>query len=343
MHASDKSALLPSEAVRYADPATEFPVLRLTNPEHVSVLPSYLGKAVSRRGNFLLYSNDRTGTMQPYRMDVKTGQSRQLAEAVLLDPTSLTFLSDERSCLFLADGAVSQVNLSTFRRKEVYRIPEGFQGSGLCVNDDGLFAVVIEKKGSRSRLRLLNLVKGAAATVLESDEEIAGAVPRPRRAGMLYRKAGQELHVVNFDGAQNQRLRLGAGRLGPALWSQDGRTLLYLSYPENSAQSNSIREYTPDSNEDRLVAPTSQFVHFGRNSDASVFVGASGSKASPYLLLLVRSVKRELALCEHKASDPRLTAPIFSPNSQRVIFQTDRHGKLAIYSMSVDRLVEETE
>jgi oligogalacturonide lyase len=33
----------------------------------------------------------------------------------------------------------------------------------------------------------------------------------------------------------------------------------------------------------------------------------------------------------------------FSPNSQRVIFQSDRDGKMAIYSIAVDRLVEETE
>jgi oligogalacturonide lyase len=60
-------------------------------------------------------------------------------------------------------------------------------------------------------------------------------------------------------------------------------------------------------------------------------------------LLLVRAAKRELTLCEHRASDPHLVSPIFSPNSQRVFFQSDKDGKLAIYSMVVDKLVEETE
>jgi oligogalacturonide lyase len=72
-------------------------------------------------------------------------------------------------------------------------------------------------------------------------------------------------------------------------------------------------------------------------------VGASGSKASPYMLLLVRSVKRELTLCQHRASDPRQVTAFFSPNSQRVVFQSDRDGKMALYSIAVDRLVEETE
>jgi oligogalacturonide lyase len=38
-----------------------------------------------------------------------------------------------------------------------------------------------------------------------------------------------------------------------------------------------------------------------------------------------------------------MVAPIFSPSSQRIFFESDRHGKPAIYTMSVERLVEETE
>ena len=95
--------------------------------------------------------------------------------------------------------------------------------------------------------------------------------------------------------------------------------------------------------QDKLVAPTSQFVSFGRNADGSVFVGASGSLASPYVLVLVRSVRRELTLCEHKSSDPALVAPIFSPTSQRIYFQSDRHGKAAIYSVVLDKFLEKTE
>ena len=85
--------------------------------------------------------------------------------------------------------------------------------------------------------------------------------------------------------------------LATALWSADGRTIDYLNIPADRKQLNNIREFTPDTNEDQFVSSTSQFVSFNRNGDTSVFVGASGSKASPYMLLLVRSVKRELALC----------------------------------------------
>jgi oligogalacturonide lyase len=60
-------------------------------------------------------------------------------------------------------------------------------------------------------------------------------------------------------------------------------------------------------------------------------------------LLLLRVTRRELALCEHRASDPSDVRPIFAPSSQRIFFQSDRSGKSALYTMAVDRLVEKTE
>ncbi len=225
---------------------------------------------------------------------------------------------------------------------------EGFNfGTGFSLSEDGLVAALIEEKPGLSRLRLITMRTGAAATLVESNDPLSDPQPRPKRAGLLYRKRndvnGDELFVVNYDGAQNRKLRLAPGGLGTVLWSGDGKTVVYLNLPGDRKQLNNIREFTPDTNEDQFVSATSQFATINRNADTSVFVGASGSKASPYMLLLVRSVKRELTLCGHRASDPRQVTAFFSPNSQRVIFQSDRDGKMAIYSIAVDRLVEETE
>jgi oligogalacturonide lyase len=61
------------------------------------------------------------------------------------------------------------------------------------------------------------------------------------------------------------------------------------------------------------------------------------------VLILLRITRRELTLCEHKASQPELTSPIFSPDSQKIYFQSDREGKPAIYCVHVEKLVEKTE
>jgi len=159
---------------------------------------------------------------------------------------------------------------------------------------------------------------------------------------VLYRRAGG-VWLANSDGKQNYRLKLGDGVAAAAAWSPEGRSVLYLNIPSDPHKLRNIREFTPDTNEDKAVSDTTQYACFERNADASVFVGASGSKASPYVLLLVRAVHREFTLCEHRASDPAMVAPIFSPNSQNVFFTSDQHGKPAVYRIAVDRLVEETD
>jgi oligogalacturonide lyase len=333
---------VPSEAKRYPDPATEFEVVRLTDPAHTSSLPAYYNRAISHRNSFLVYTSDRVGAPQAYRMDLKTFESRQITDAKALLPGSLVLASDEKAFHF-ADGAtVYTGSLSNLRHKSVYEAPAGFEIRRLSASDDTTHLFVVESSANVWRLRAVRLLGNGPAGAVESPEPITDPMPRPKRAGILYRRGG-ELWLTNYDGAQNHRLRVAPGGIGPALWSSDGRTVLYLNFPESGKALNNIREFDPDTNEDRQVANTSQYVHFGRNADSTVFVGASGSKASPYVLLLVRAVKRELALCEHRASDPTQVAPIFAPNSQRVFFHSDRHGKMAIYSIRVERLVEATE
>jgi len=338
-----KGRTFPAFIFRYADPSTEFPILRLTDPAHASVLPASYNRAISKR-NFLIYSSDITGRFEAFRMDLKNGQSRQLTDAENLDPASLALTPDDRGFCYLDGDRVMEASISNLRAREVYRMPPGFAGDTLSIAEDGLYAALSEKsaeKSSNYRLEIVNLLKGDVVKLAESGEEIRDPIPRPRRASILYRRAGG-VWLVNYDAQQDYRLRLADGETGPARWSPDGRAVLYLNYPADPTRLHNLREFTPDTNEDKMIAATTQFVSFSVNADASVFVGASGSKASPHVLLLVRSVKRELTLAEHRASDPRTVSPVFSPNSQRVFFGSDQHGKPAIYTLSVEKLVEET-
>ena len=38
-----------------------------------------------------------------------------------------------------------------------------------------------------------------------------------------------------------------------------------------------------------------------------------------------------------------ICSPLFAPDAQRIYFQSDRHGKSAIYALHVERLVERIE
>ena len=338
---SGKGRSVPSSSVRFADPSTEFPVIRLTDPQFSSFLPRHYNNAISRK-NFLIYSSDMSGRMEAYRMDLKSGTSRQLTEAMNLDPRSVSLSGDERSLFYMDGGSLQTLAMSGLRSREVYRIPDGFErGAGLGVSEDGLYAAVTELKALQSRLRLVRVADGVAVTLAEADEELTDAIPRPRRASVLYRR-GDTIWLANYDGQQNYRLRLAEGGTAQAMWSPDGRSVLYLNVPTDTHKLRNLREYTPDTNEEKAIANTTQYACFERNADGSMFVGASGSKASPHVLLLVRSVRREFTLCEHRASDPRMVAPVFAPNSQHVYFGSDQHGKPAIYAMAVEKLVTET-
>jgi oligogalacturonide lyase len=150
--------------------------------------------------------------------------------------------------------------------------------------------------------------------------------------------------MVDLSGQTNHALQLApSAAVGQALWTPGGQTLLYLSTPTDPRQLTTLREYSPDDATDKLVAKTSQFASFGVNGDATVFVGASRSLASPYVLLLLRVARRELTLCEHRSSNPGAVSPVFSPDSQSIFFTSNRNGKPAIYRLHVEKFVEETD
>lgn len=343
----EKGRIFPSFIKRFSDPATENPILRLTDPAHTSFLPPSYARAFSRHGNFLLYTSDQAGAFEAFRLDSKSGQSRQLTVSEDFDIHSFTLFEEDRSLAHFDGSRLLATHLSNLRTREIYRIPDGFEhGRGLSVSEDSQFAALIEKapiekKSALYRLQLVLIDHGSATRLAECEEELRDPIPRPRRSSILYRR-GNAVWLANYDGGQNYRLKLADGQIGPALWSADGRTMLYLNYPSDPHKLHAIREFTPDTNEDKLIAETTQFVAFSPNGNSSVFVGASGSKASPYVLLLVRAARREMTLAEHHASDAAMVAPIFSADSQRIFYVSDRDGKPAIYSMSVARLVEQT-
>jgi hypothetical protein len=183
-------------------------------------------------------------------------------------------------------------------------------------------------------------LKASPITLFESDQEIS--MPVARRAGGLAYRMGDTLYFW-VRGSAPRSLPVAPGRVLSAFWSADDASLLYLHVPDNAAELNSIREHVLKTGEDKLVAKTTQYTHFCQNSDSTVFAGISGSKASPHVLILIRAVRRELTMCEHRARDPKSLAIAFTPNSQRILFQSDQHGKAALYTMTVDRFVSETE
>jgi len=321
-----RGQLYPGERFRFADPATEGEVFRYTKPDAASLLPAGSHHCVSSRNNFLLFCSDRSGSFQLRRLDLKTGESRQLTDEADILTSSPALTSDERRIYYAAGPRVRAIAAGGGAERDVFQAEAPVEAFN--VTEDGLYGTA----AAGGKLLLVPLLTKLAPKLLGEGATMDFLLPRPRRGSLLYRN-GTEWHLAHFDGTVNRVLKPMEGS-GAAEWSPDGRLIYFL-------KGSTLTELDPDTGVEKLFAKTSGFSHFTRNADASVFAGVSGSKAQPHVLLLLRVTRRERTICEHKSS--QVAAPFFAPNSQRLFYQSDRDGKPAIYMVNTDKLVEKTE
>ncbi|NWF84145.1 MAG: PD40 domain-containing protein [Bryobacteraceae bacterium] len=334
---------VPTGWLRYADPATEGEVFRLTDPSIESWMPALPARAVTRRGNLLLFARRFESGWQAWVMDLTKGAARPLSVTSGMIPRSLSLSSDDRRALFFSNQGLEAANVQGTRSQTVYRCREGWgPASAITPSEDGTALWFVETDGRRWALQRLKAPKWTVETIVESATAILAPAPNPRRAQVLYRGENGELFTANFDG-RSARAETPPGRVLEAGWSPGGNEIEYLFEPAETGRLVEIRERSLDERADKLIAKTSQFAGFARNANATVFVGASRSKASANVLLLLRKTRREFTLCEHKAQDPSRVNARFTPDSQKILFQTDRDGAPAIYMVNVERLVEKTE
>ncbi len=318
------------EFVRFSDPATEATVVRLTALSSSNLFPSPANRFVSAKERFLVFSSDRSGAFAPCRLDLRTGLVRQLAETRGLEPRSLSLDENERSLFFLDSGELKEV---PFNSKGLRTVAENVSGFAMGRGPSDLLLV---RQG-----RLEDVNKNVIAT------EVSGpCLLRPDGHGCLFERRisdGAEFWYVSMGDATKKLSLLAKGRISFPFWSPDGRSVLFLrGVPHGNVTLSEIHEVLIENGSEQPVSPTSQFAAFSPNRDASVFVGSSRSKAQPNVVLLLRSAKREMTLCEHHASDAASVGPVFAPDSRRVYFESDREGKPALYSVNVELLVEPT-
>jgi oligogalacturonide lyase len=321
------------EFVRFTDRLTENLVVRLTPPSSKSVLPARENRFVSSREAFLVFASDRNGPFSPFRANLKTGAVSQVAQTAALNPQSLTLDVRERDLWFIDGGELKVLNLQTLKARTLLDGVADFSIGGRR-------APLVVRRGNR-----LERWNSDATSVLAENVSTRGIV-NPAGSGCLFSReeapGEREYWFASFSSAKPRLL--AKGKLSAAYWRPDGQALLFLrevQHPNYAASQ--LSEVALDGSPEHLISETSQFAAFAPNTDGSVFVGASRSKAQPDIVLLLRSTRREMVLCEHRASKPECVTPSFSPNSQRVYFQSDHDGKSAIYSVNVEQLVEETE
>lgn len=324
----------------YRDAATEMEVVRYTDPEYTSRLLPAHRRSVTRRSRAAIICSDAGGSgLLPATLDLRTGEISPVPGVTgPVAPEALELTADERSIAVLSAGAVRIVPLSGGRGATVHEPGRDSEVAEFQAAPDGRGVYVLERGRRGSAIRR-SAGRGRPAETLAAGESTWSDLRvRPNRPGLLWRSEGVFWYAERA-AAPPEQLGL-AGNVLQTLWTVDGRALLYLSRKDSG--SIELREHVPDTAQDRLIGATTRFATFAANRDASVFAGLSGSSGAPYVLLLLRVTRRELTLCEHRTSNAPSSAVLFTPDSQRVLFETDRQGRTAIHGVSTAKLVEET-
>jgi oligogalacturonide lyase len=322
------------EFFRFIDPTTETLVIRLTSPKSASFIPAASNRFVSAKRRFLIFSSDRTGRLAPFQVDLRTGRLRQLAQTADLVPHSLCMDENERFLYLIDRGALKEVALANLKIRTLAENVSAFSTAR------AYSGFVVIRKGR------LEQVGGMVSMLADNIGSSCGPLVRPGGGGCFFARdistEEREFWYASLNGAGNKPVLLAKGRISNPIWSSDGRSLLFLRDVPGNVLLSELHEVVPETAAEQRLAATSQFAAFAPNADGSVFVGASRSKAQPNIVLLLRAVKREFTLCEHRASHPALVSPVFSPDSRRVYFQSDHEGKSALYSVNIEALVEPT-
>ncbi|MCC7342374.1 MAG: PD40 domain-containing protein [Bryobacterales bacterium] len=327
----------------FVDPATEYQVTRWTEDTADAHLPIDPNRAQPAGDGQLLYASNRSGSWQPYLLDLKRGGSQQTAEARELRPRSLAMLRDGRDVMYLDGDAVIRNEIRRGRTRELYRSPDGWHSTGqLLLAQDDRVAAVMERRGEVTRIVFVDPGSGKSRQVLQAEGGGLQPLGFHQRFGLLLLNTQHKPSLVGVPNAPVLP-EFPKGEVLQARWDRTGHILMYLiRRQENGVERYQLMEYNLDEGTHRLIANTTKFATFSANADGSVFVGASSSKAQPLLLLLLRVTRREFSLMEHQSSAPASVNPFFSGDSQTLYFESDRLGKSCVFSVNIRGLVEKT-
>lgn len=326
----------------FVDPATEYQVTRWTEDSADAHLPTDPNRALAANDSQLLYASNRSGSWQPYLLDLKQGSSIQTAVAKDLRRHSLAMLRDGKDIMFLDGDALIRNEIRRGRTRELYASADGWHCTGnLVLAHDDRTAAVLERKGDLQRIVFVDPNSGKARPVLQSNGGELLPLGFHERYGLLLLDSQHKPSLVGGTNAPALP-EFPKGDVLQARWDRTGRILMYLLHTKAETERYQLMEYDLDSAQHRLIANTSKFATFSANANGTVFVGASSSVAQPLLLLLLRVTRREFSLMEHHSTVPAAVNPFFSNDSQTLFFESDRLGKSCVFSLSVKGLVEKT-
>lgn len=335
---SGKGARFQSPVVKFADPLTERPLWRITDPATLHHLPHYHHHFISRNNDFVLVASEISGERQIFelRMDApgrgsaqsSTARMTQLTEGPGVFPYSPTLGPRDRWFYLLQADTLKQIAVHNGKERKIYSAPAGWRFTGhLSAADEGKYVALIEMRAAdwvagfeeqfakhpRCRLRVVESRTGKNWVAVETDNWLAYPQFRPRGTDILYchegpwHKVDGRLRLVGLRGEnpRNLRPRAAGEGLGHEFWGADEDQAYYVYYvffPDETGRGATVRRLAETSQKEEVISRCTSFGWLQGNDDSSVIVGASRSLAGPNIYLLFTHLQRELTVCEHASS-----------------------------------------
>jgi hypothetical protein len=142
-----KGEIFASEAFRYPDPLTEIEVYRLTFPDYSSTLTAYYNRGISNNSNWMLCASNRGGSLQGFRLDLKSGEMKQMTQA---EGRSPTWRAARQPVVHYCGTVVHAISRSNLKERQLYEVPEGRSRRRISVGPDGTHVTLVERRGDTS-------------------------------------------------------------------------------------------------------------------------------------------------------------------------------------------------
>jgi len=142
--------------------------------------------------------------------------------------------------------------------------------------------------------------------------------------------AGKELYIMDYDGAQVQKVTANSSiNLAPEWWP-DGKGLIYTSYKDGNPDLYSLNMV---GGETRIASGLGVSVGAAFSPDGRTLAFMGNREGNPDIFLAEPSGKNLRRITQLKSIE---ASPTWSPDGRRIAFVSDRYGQPQIFVMNAD-------
>lgn len=344
----------PPEWKRFTSPESGLEVIQLTSDGNLNCGLYFYNDGFNLKDSMLVFASKRTGSMNLFTVDLRSGTIRQLTHGSKIRARGATYSAARNEVFFGDDRVVKALDVKTLKERILYNIPKGFTiAASLSVTADGsmiAFAVVKKPKNDaagvgqpfQSTIIAVNTITGYAHEVTHEESYISHVLINPvDTTKILYCHEGawdtvaQRMWLVNSDGTGKCALRPEEDpvlRVGHEYWFNDGKHVGYqIGKPDKRKYIGILDVATKE----YIEYPYADDKHTESNSTGTMFVGDGMPKHADISIYTLEGGKtKQKVLYRHNSSyedEEQHPHPRFSPDDKSVFFTTDRDGQSNIY------------